>query len=543
MDFSCWNALPFGDQWSEIVTGRQVTWSWLFSQHVEHRLVFPRLIFLADSWLAAETNIVNYIVNFAIQAGLAVWLLRFSDKAELTDRSSRLWKAGFALALLFWAGQYQNFVWGFQSQFFGVIAAAFATFAVVATGRNATWLAGALLLETIAVYCLASGVMVPLLAICLAWLCGRSRQSLTILTCAAGLLITSYLWNYHTPHESADPLSAWHHIPTIAIYMLVILGAPVGNIVLLHTTILTGVAISAIAGLLIVYSYARLIVKLVIERRTIAPHQMTLITFAAFLLGMLLVTASGRYVKGIESALVSRYTTPANIFWYCVCIMAAARSCEGGRVPAAIMFAVLPLPLLMALTEADNVAVARDWVSLRRAATPALLAHVEDIDMLKLVYAIEPDGKLENSAAVRFVPALRAARHSVFAADWASWLGTPITDHVTTKAGASCIGTVGTSLIFHPVNGFGWRVTGHAWRTPNGKSVDRLLIVNQVGTIVGYGLGGINLRTIGLENDSEARAGGDWIGAFSNATPDGIRVYTLSGLQDICPMSTPRRGG
>ncbi len=54
MDVACWNAMPFGDQWSEIITGRPITWSWLFSQHVEHRLIFPRLVFLADSRLAAD---------------------------------------------------------------------------------------------------------------------------------------------------------------------------------------------------------------------------------------------------------------------------------------------------------------------------------------------------------------------------------------------------------------------------------------------------------------------------------------------------------
>jgi hypothetical protein len=444
--------------------------------------------------------------------------------------------------LLLWAGQYQNFVWGFQSQFFGVILAAFATFAVVATGRGATaWLAGALLLETIAVYSLASGVMVPVFATGLAVIVGRTKKSVAILAFAALALLASYLWGYHTPTVSADPLSAWRHIPGIAAYTLIALGAPVGNIVLLHATLPLGLSVCAAAGALIAYIYARLVLAMLRARTAVPPHQAALVVFAAFLFAMLLITASGRYVKGIESALVSRYTTPANLFWCCVCLLIAARSRQNTRIPAAIMLAVLPLPLLMALTEASNVAIAKDWVSLRRAATPALLANVADIDMYKLVYAVEPDGTFDTSAAARYIPALRAAHHAVFAADWAGWLGTPLKAHMTSIGNTSCAGSVGPALKVADTPVPGWRITGQA--VQNGKPVDRLLIVDRTEKIVGYGMGGLDLQSMDLAGGSKTHPGSDWIGAFSHAAPDTIRVYALTGAHTACPIGTPQPGG
>jgi hypothetical protein len=542
MDVACWNALPFGDQWSEIVTGRYISLSWLFSQHIEHRIVFPRLVFLADSWLAAETNVVTYVVNFVIQAGLAVWLFLFSQKSDLPDWPGRSWRVGICLSLLLWAGQYQNFVWGFQSQFFGVILAAFATFAMVATGSDTTWLIAAIFFDVVAVYTLASGAMVPVIATGLAMTVGRSKRSVAILGLTAAILITFYLWGYHTPSVSANPLSAWRHLPGIATYMLVALGAPMANIVFLHGNVQAGIAVSGTAGLFITYVGARLAWNILRARGALPPHQAALMAFAAFLFGMLLITAAGRYVKGIESALVSRYTTPANIFWCCICLLAAARSRHHGRIPAAIMLVVLPLPLLMAATEPANVTIAESWVSLRRAATPALLAKIDDVTMLKLIYAVEPDGTLANSAAERYIPAFRAAHHSVFALKWAGWLGTPLRNHVARIDPSSCTGRANVAIKVADMPAPGYRVTGQAWLTKDGRPADRLLIVDLTNKIIGYGLGGLELATIGLADDGPSYPGADWVGEFSNAQPETMRVFVLSGSgPTACPLTSDKK--
>ncbi len=544
MVLTCWDPLPFGDQWSEIVTGRPITWAWLYSQHMEHRILVPRLIFLLDRWLAAETNRLNYAVDFAIPAGLALLVFRVSHGAGLRDRWARLWAAGICLSLLLWAGQYQNFVWGFQVQFFGVVLASAAVFAVLALRAESAWtLAWVVLLECVAAYTLASGVLAGFLAVPLAFVLGRSRRFTAALTVSALAVLASYLIGYHTPAMSSDPFGAWHHAGGIAIYVLVALGAPLANLVLMHAPFGIGFAACAAAGLLGAYGFCRLAWTMARERAALQPHQAMLMTLAAFVACMLLITAAGRYVKGMESALVSRYTTPAVTFWCCILLVLAARAARGGAGAASVMALALPLVLLMGLSEGGNVAIAQNWVALRRAAAPAFLANVADIDLFRTIYAVEPDGTLAGSAALQWEPALRAARTSVFAADWAGWLGTPLASHLTGTNANLCEGAMERLTQVQNVPVAGWRVVGWA-AAMDGAPVRRIVLVDRRKIVVGFGVGGVDLPAIGLPGLAEtAHARHAWIGNFTAANQHDITAVALIGAGPIgCPLRTPAAG-
>ncbi len=515
MMITCWDPLPFGDQWSEIITGRPVTWSWLYSQHMEHRILVPRLVFLADRYLAAETNVLDYAVNFAIPAGLAWLLFRVSRGACVP---SRAWAAGVCASLLLWAGQYQNFVWGFQVQFFGVVLAAAASFAVLALARDGAWtLAYVVLLEFVSAYTLASGVLVGFLSVALAVALGKPRRVIASLALAAFVILASYLFHYERPPESSDPLGAVSHPGGVALYALVALGAPVGNLALLHAPLGLGFAISACAGLAGVYGFLRVAWAIWRARGPVQPHQGVLMTVAAFVLSMLLITATGRYVKGLESALVPRYATPAVTFWCCLVLVLAARSAVSGVLGAAAMAPACLLVLLMAITESGNVAIARDWVSARRAAAPAFLADVADLALLRRIYAVEADETLAHSAAGRWEGKLRQAHSSVFAQGWAGWLGTALSAHVAGMDGRWCDGAVDGVVRVQDSPVPGWRITGHAWDRASGAAVRRLVVTDAGGVVVGYGVGGV---------------GGDWTGDFSGVGV--VSVFALEGAEAAC---------
>ena len=530
MVIACWSPLPFGDQWSEIITGRPVTWSWLYSQHMEHRILLPRLIFLADRWLAGETNRIDYAVNFAIPAGLALLVFSVSYGAGIRGRWARIWAAGICLALLLWAGQYQNFVWGFQVQFFGVVLAAAAVFAVLALGtENLPTLGCIVLLDFVAAYTLASGVLAGILAVALALALGRSRWFVGALAGAALLVTASYLVGYATPPESSDPLGAWHHAGGIAVYFVVALGGPLGNLLLLHAPFGVGFAACAVAGLLGLYVFARLAWMMLREHGPIQAHQGMLMTLAAFVAGMLLVTAAGRYVKGLESALVSRYTTPAVTFWCCIVLVLAGRASRGGGVPPSVMAWTLPLVLLMGLSEAGDVGLARNWVKARRAAEPAFLANVADVGLFKKIYAVEPDGELAGSAVERWEPRLKTARSSVFSQDWSMWLGTPLGAHVTGMDASLCQGTVEPAVQVQKQPVAGWRFTGSA-STTDGAPIRRLVFVNRQGVVAGFGLGGIDLRAAGLPAlHGAAQSWRAWIGDTSANDATDVTPVALIG--------------
>jgi hypothetical protein len=62
--------IPFWDSWSLLISGRDITWSWLISLHNEHRPLLPRLVLIADYWLSEETNVVDFVVGFTMLASL-----------------------------------------------------------------------------------------------------------------------------------------------------------------------------------------------------------------------------------------------------------------------------------------------------------------------------------------------------------------------------------------------------------------------------------------------------------------------------------------
>jgi hypothetical protein len=515
----CRNALPFGDQWGEIVTGRRIDWAWLTSQHVEHRILFPRLVFWADRVFAQETNDLNEAVIVAIQCGLAAVLLRLAARAGLTAGVTRIWSAGICLSLLFWAGQYQNFVWGFQVQFVGVVLAAAGTFATLALVRRpGLALAGAVVIEAIGVYTLASGVLIPLLATLLAIIMRRPKWHVAVLAATALLLLASYLWGYHTPPESSDPLSAWRNAGSILLYLFTVLGAPIGNIALLHAPPAVGIGVSVAAGVLGVYAMCRVGATMLRPNATMLPAQAALLMTAAFVLGMLAIVAAGRLRFGITSAFAPRYASPAVVYWCCLTFLLASRASMDGWVPATILRGALVLAALMAFTESSNVAIAQDWVALRRAATPAILAGVIDAELLIRVYAIPASGEVAGSQLALYGPALRAQRTTVFADPWASWLGSKLADHVAGVDARLCGGALSQTrrVTTQPVPGY--RVVGHAWRAGSGAPIDRLVITDTGGTIVGYGMGGVSLA-----------ADTAWIGAFEHAAPGAVTAYALVG--------------
>ena len=111
--------------WDQLVSGRIITWSWLISQHNEHRLLLPRLVFIVDYWLSAETNVFDFAVGIIQLASLGVLVACLSRGAGLRGWVTTMWVTGLTLAYLFWSAQYQTLTWGLPLvQFFGVLLAA-----------------------------------------------------------------------------------------------------------------------------------------------------------------------------------------------------------------------------------------------------------------------------------------------------------------------------------------------------------------------------------------------------------------------------------
>ncbi len=105
--------MPYGDEWTLLgaATGQQpLTLDWLWSQHNEHRLLLPKLIYLGLGQLSGFDFRAGPLFNVLALSGLSL-LLMLAVRA--TRGHTRITDAVFPLALLHW-GQYLNLLWGFQ---------------------------------------------------------------------------------------------------------------------------------------------------------------------------------------------------------------------------------------------------------------------------------------------------------------------------------------------------------------------------------------------------------------------------------------------
>src|SRR3954454_317960 len=127
--------VPSWDDWDMIptLTGNQpVTWDWLWSQHNEHRVPMPRLIFLGLNRLTVVDMRVTMYFDVVVMAALAAAMILTA--ARLRGRPSAA-DAFFPLVLLHW-GQAANLLWGWQLQFFASVA--IACVALLAIARAGT---------------------------------------------------------------------------------------------------------------------------------------------------------------------------------------------------------------------------------------------------------------------------------------------------------------------------------------------------------------------------------------------------------------------
>jgi hypothetical protein len=523
-----WSPVPYWDQWDElIVDAKQVFSPWLYSQHNEHRILFPRLIFAIDRFAFAETNKFNFAANIALALALVTVVVFVAHRHISRRLSDTLWIAGTALTLLFSAMQYENFLWGFQVQFFGVELAAVASIGLlVLGGRGWVSLIASIGFSAIAVYTLASGMPVPFLAIPLAIWAQRSRSQIAVLALAAVALLASYLHGYVSPSGHSDPLLTMLR-PGLLHYAVAEIGNPLSQFLqAVRSPHRAAVILDLLIGTLGLGLFGTTTVILLRRGRAVGGVELFFFGIAAFGVSVAFLTALGRLKFGAGQALSVRYASPMLLLWLALAMLAI---CEvqhrrPDRRPAAMGLTVLVLCGLV-WAQPAFVRAGMAWVLPRREAMTALLANVEDSDQLGKIYPHLD--RLKQLAA-----GLRANHLAVFAAAWSVWLGTPLADHVAIGDPAQCRGGIDDVKALPIAGRSQWRVAGWAWDTAQAAPPARIVLTDETGRVVGYGLGGYPPKS---GSGSPKRSG--WRGHFTAANAASVRAYALiDGARTACPL-------
>lgn len=465
------HALPLQDEWSNLILfksflGGNHLLADLFSQHNEHRNVFPRIILFSDYLLFRGRGYFSLTVIFlavALLVGLFLFLLcRSRPRAQGTVAIGAM-----IPLLLFSLMQWENFRSGFQVEFVGVFAAA--SFAIVlfslaierarAGGRWAALIAASFALVGVATFSMASGLLSGIVLIVIALLARAGRTYVTAAIVLTAALAGAFFFDYQLPSrndlyssfelpkgEDSDP--SWLRGP---VGIVLFTAAYLGNF--LDPAIEAAIFLGAAGSVGVAIIFWRFLLG-----RDSDPKRLALLGIALFAAGSAFLTALGRLSsEGIDGAMSSRYTTGSACFWSAVLICGWSLSGQSkypGVLRVSLGAACLVLVTAILQAPFPSASFLQDQAFMQDMVENALLQGLVDEAAIKATYT-DPDWVREVT------PLLKERGMSVFASKDARLLGRPLSEagEVDTEA---CPGSFDIALSAPALGRNGVRVNGSA---------------------------------------------------------------------------------
>lgn len=500
------SAVPLVDQWMFLMPLAQkgsYSLSDLWAQHNEHRLVIPKLFYLADFYWFRGRNVFLFVSILVVQALHALLLMRISDV------SRTLQPALFALlfAFLFSPVQMHNFVWAFQICF--VLGAFFASACAWSFGvfysRYQSKMPSAsvvrifvltLALAICATLSLANGLVLwPIFAVILVVLRVNWRYTVTLLSVAA-LVFTAYFWQWFTPDGHSHPLDSLQHPVDMVHYVLCYLGGSWAIFGMLPTVLLGDVGLA-----LGVFVLARVWTA----RDSLRMLDIFVAVTILGSIGTASETALGRLNFGLQQATSSRYQTVALVYWAALAIWVVSKIPRAQR-PAPLRCwaaACFVLVVLLPFARIANImGIYAGWPAAFDDAAATMMSGVDDDDALTVVWP-----KDESIQSV--IDLLRSRHKSVFATPLVRKLGSRFSDSFRVNNRKPCRGKIRIARLLEEPGMKALELTGLAQAGP---AIRNLVFVNDKGEISGFGF----------------NRGGAWLG-YSRLTGDmkNVRVYGL----------------
>ena len=326
--------VPFWDDWElarpliRLANGSVPGWTELASQHNEHRMLFPRLVMLPLASVTRWNVHVNMVVSVAL-AGMSLAVLMALARPILVQAGAagRVWAALTLSAIVFSLTQWENWLWGWQVQWFlavlgAILAVAFATWSL-RSDRPWAHLAGAAGAAFVCQYSIASGAAIWVCVVFVLAFHPRRRRALPVILAVAAAATALYLVGYTRPLHHPSPLVALERPLAFLTYLGNYASGPLGRN--------TAFGLGAMAAFLALAIIA-------IRRFHTAPELVVpWIAMGAFAVANAVLTGIGRVGFGAEQGFMSRYATVSLLLSVALVPlgMLALRAWPAGRWPTA----------------------------------------------------------------------------------------------------------------------------------------------------------------------------------------------------------------
>lgn len=310
--------VPFWDQWELVPLLERhrdgtLTAADLFAQHNEHRMAVPRLAMIGLADLTAWDIRAELALNLLLAAAsLAVALAMFRPLTAGAGAALRLWLPFAVSAVLFSLTQYDNWLCGWQLQWFLSLLGALMAVWLLARGLDgdAPWpaLAGAILAAGAVQFSFAGGTLLwpaGLLMIVLHPRPGRGRLALVWTTAAAGVLALHFIGWDRTLGDPSGRLDPLDDPLRLYDYMGAYLSGPLAR----------GLGLKPVtAGRWLIPMFAVTAVAVLVTGWRRRGEALPWLTLAAFAAGNAFVTGLGRAGGGANQGASSRYVTIGLLF-------------------------------------------------------------------------------------------------------------------------------------------------------------------------------------------------------------------------------------
>lgn len=301
--------MPSWDEWEMVpvlahLHAGHFVWADFWNQHNEHRVLFPTLL------LAGLAQLDNWNIVVECLCSLAVAALSFALVVG-TARRTRIASAGFlivASVIWFSPAQWDNWLWGWQIEWFMNVLGLMAVVFVLAQLAGGTLRARSVALliggGVLAQFSLAGGTLVWPIALAVMVLMGAERRHVLAVVGAGAIALIANYWHY-TSGDSQGPSQVLHHPTYYVHYVLNYLGSPLQ---------IPGSATTApIAGALVLVLFLAANALLVRLNRQAFVRMLPWSALGTYAIGNAIVTGVARVRFGSAQALASRYTTISSL--------------------------------------------------------------------------------------------------------------------------------------------------------------------------------------------------------------------------------------
>lgn len=480
----------FQDQWETVelfdrYLSGTLTFRDLIAQHNEHRILIPRLIFLADLIFADARNTVNYAAIMVIQVAHAV-AFYFVLASRVASRALLAASMMFVVALLFCLAQYENLIWGFQVQFVGVYLCFTLSACALASAQQrqragrryrGLFVLGLFIGESAAL--MMSNGAAALLCVAVVFALVGWRNSQTAIIAAVGVVVFAAYALTFTPNPGhTSPYYSITHPLELSKHFTAYLGSFVAP------WNLTAAMLLGLVGFL---TWLVVFFSMGIRRAERHWAEIVLVSIMSFVVASAGLTALSRAGFGAAQGASSRYATPSTIFWaalisFIVILIgggAATSPRRTLRVLAllAVVSVIVSFPL--AATQLAYFPMLQQRVRMLDRARDAAVVGVDDDGTLRFVY---PD----VSRLKRLISIAKSRDISAFAEVRPWRMGSKVaTDRLVEND--RCVGEVHRLEMVPETNNESYEVEGWSQERASGKSLRRLVFMTEGQEVIGYG--------------------------------------------------------